>query len=177
MDRIQDRKKQPGFSLVELIIVIAIMALMASGVAVSIGLLRSSDTKKLANEINSSLTTLRSDNMAKSELSYMHIYHYNDDYYIQMSKDPTPSEDGSGKNIGSGSVSVRFKGESNISLGSGLTSTLTFCINKKDGSFQPKVNNTELKPTSEIEISSINTSTKYRIVLVRDTGRHYMEVE
>lgn len=176
MDRIQDRRKQPGFSLMELIIVIAIMALMASGIAISIGLLRSSDTKKLASEINSSLTTLRSDNMAKSELSYLHIYYYEDAYYIQMSKDPTPLEDGSGRNIGSGSVSVNFKGKSDIPLGSGLTSTLTFCINKKDGSFMEKVNSTELKTTSEIEIKS-NTSTKYRIVLVRDTGRHYMEVE
>ena len=114
--------------------------------------------------------------MAKSELSYMHIYYYENDYYIQMSKDPTPLEDGSGRNIGSGSVTVSFKGKSDISLGSGLTSVLTFCINKKDGSFLEKVNNTELKTTSEIEISS-NTSTKYRIVLVRDTGRHYMEVE
>lgn len=176
MEIIQDKDKQPGFSLMELIIVIAIMAVLASGIALSIGLLRSSDAKKLAGEINSSFTTLRSDNMAKSELSYMHIYYYENDYYIQMSKDPTPLEDGSGRNIGSGSVTVSFKGKSDISLGSGLTSVLTFCINKKDGSFVEKVNNTELKTTSEIEISS-NTSTKYRIVLVRDTGRHYMEVE
>lgn len=176
MEGIRDKRKQPGFSLMELIIVIAIMALMASGIGISIGLLRSSDAKKLAGEINSSLTKLRSENMAKSELSYMHIYYYEDNYYIQMSKDPTPLEDGSGRMIGSGSVSVSFKGKSDIPLGTGLTGTLSFCINKKDGSFVGKVNNTELETTSEIEVSS-NTSTKYRIVLVRDTGRHYMEVD
>lgn len=174
MDRIQDRKKQPGFSLIELLVVIAIMAVLAGGIALSINLLRSSDSKKLANEINSSFTTLRSENMGKSELSYMHIYYFEGDYYIQMSNDPTPLEDGSGRNIGSGSVSVVFKGESDISLGTGSTETLSFCINKKDGSFVGKVNDTELKTTSEIEVLS-DISTKYQVVLVRDTGRHYME--
>lgn len=176
MDRKQIKKGQPGFSLMELIIVIAIMALMASGIAISIGLLRSSDAKKLASEINSSLTTLRSENMAKNDLSYMHIYYYENNYYIQMSKDPAPLEDGSGRNIGSGSLSVTFKGESDLLLGEGSTATLTFCINKKDGSFMKKVNNTELKTTSEIVVSS-NTSTTHHIKLVRDTGRHYMEVD
>lgn len=177
MDRMQVKKKQPGFSLMELIIVIAIMAIMASGVALSIGLLRSSDAKKLASEINSSLTTLRSENMAKSDLSYMHIYYYEDDYYIQMSKDPVPVVDGSGRNIGNGSLSVVFKGESDITLGPDNTETLTFCINKKDGSFMKKVNDTELKTTSEILVTSSNTSTTHHIKLVRDTGRHYMEVD
>ena len=161
----------------ELIVVIAIIALMAGGITVSVGLLRSSDAKKLASEINSSLTTLRSENMAKNELSYMHIYYYEDAYYIQMSKDPVPVQDGSGKRVESGSVAVSFRGESDIPLGSGLTGTLTFCINKKDGSFMKKVNDTELKTTSEIEVTSPNTSTKHHIVLVRDTGRHYMEVD
>ena len=173
MDRGKEMRGKPGFSLMELIIVIAIMAILASGAAFSISLLRSSDIKGLASEINSSFTTLRSENMAKKELSYLHIYYYEDDYYIEISKNPVPSMDESGRRIGIGSASVKLKGETDILLGSGLNNSLSFCINKKDGSFVPKVNDTEMKAASEIEVYSDTLS--YTIVLVRDTGRHYIE--
>ena len=166
-----------GFSLVELIIVIAIMAIMTGGVALSINMLRSADSKKLANELNSGFTTLRSENMATDKQLYMHLYWYDDKYYMQMTDQSTPSRDGSGTEIGSGSVSVTFKGENDITISPGSTEALSFSMKKKNGAFVESVTNdtneTKLKATTEIVVSS--DVSEYTLVLVRDTGRHFFE--
>lgn len=177
MRRSRHKMAPEGFSLVELIIVIAIMAIMTGGVALTINMLRSADSKKLANELNSGLTTLRSENMAKDKQSYMHLYWFDDKYYLEMSDQPEPSRDGSGTEIGSGSVSVTFKGENDISMTPGSTQALSFSMKKKNGAFVEEVTNdtneTKLKATSEIVVSS--DISEYTLVLVRDTGRHYFE--
>lgn len=177
MRRFRHKIASEGFSLVELIIVIAIMAILTGGIALGLNVLRSADSKKLANQLNSGFTTLRSENMAKDKQSYMHLYWQDGSYYLEMSDKTEPSRDGSATKIGSGSVSVAFKGKNDVTLTSGSALALSFGMKKKDGSFIEKVtndtNDTELKATSEIVVSS--DTAEYTIVLVRDTGRHYLE--
>ena len=51
------RGKREGFSLMEMIIIIGIIGILAGAVGLSIGLLKSTDTKSTAYDINSSLTS------------------------------------------------------------------------------------------------------------------------
>lgn len=167
-----------GFSLVELVIVIAIVAILTGGIALGVGMLFSADTKKLANQINSGFTELRSENMAMDKGIYMHLYWYDGDYYLEMTENATPSMNGSGSKLGCGAATVTLdKGGSNkVTLAPNSTNAMSFCMRKKDGAFLPDdINGTKLEATSEIEVTSSSSSSVRKIILVRDTGRHYLE--
>ncbi len=59
------KKNLNGFSLVEIIMVMAIVAILISGIAVSTNILFKTSGKKCASIINDSLTKLRTESMAK----------------------------------------------------------------------------------------------------------------
>ena len=80
-----------GFSLVELIITIAIMAVMVGGAALSIGLLRSADTQGLASGINSSLTDLKAYSESQRGPIYLCIYKVDGDGYYAHFGFPDPT--------------------------------------------------------------------------------------
>ena len=73
--------KRGGFSLVELIITIAILAVMVGGAALSIGLMRSADTQGLASGINGSLTDLKAYSESQRGPIYLYIYKVDGDGY------------------------------------------------------------------------------------------------
>lgn len=70
-------KERDGFSLVEMIIIIAIVGILTGGIAISYNLVRSADVKGMAYDIDSSLTNLKSKNMGSNKqlfmLSLIHI--------------------------------------------------------------------------------------------------------
>lgn len=160
----QDRSRE-GFSLVELIIVIAIMGTLVGLTAYGFGYMKLADAKGLANGINSGLSELKSESMAKNEPVYMHLFERDGSYFLYYSDNSACDTDEDGKNLGSSQMSIKLDG---TELGAG--GTKSFHIRKKDGAFEA-VGGEE--PPSEIEVSS--DSYLYKIVLVKDTGRHYIE--
>ena len=67
-------KERDGFSLMEMIIVIAIVGILTGGIAISYNLVRSADVKGMAYDIDSSLTNLKSKNMGSNKQLFMHLY-------------------------------------------------------------------------------------------------------
>ena len=67
-------KNNKGFSLIELIVTIAILALFSTGVLAGLGYLEMANSQKCVAKIDSGLMTLKSRNMANSNRTYMHIY-------------------------------------------------------------------------------------------------------
>ena len=57
-------KERDGFSLMEMIIVIAILGMITGGIAVTYNMVRSADVKGMAYDIDSSLTNLKSKNIS-----------------------------------------------------------------------------------------------------------------
>lgn len=160
----QERIRE-GFSLVELILVIAVMGILVGLTAYGYGYMKLADAKGLANGINSGLSELKSESMAKNEPVYMHLFEREGNYILYYSEDSSCDTGVDGKNLGSSEMSLKLDG---TELGAG--GAKSFHIRKKDGAFEP-VNGEE--PPSEIEVSS--GSYTYKIVLVKDTGRHYIE--
>ncbi|MCH5252314.1 MAG: prepilin-type N-terminal cleavage/methylation domain-containing protein [Lachnospiraceae bacterium] len=155
--------QKDGFSLIELVIVISIMAILTGLAALGFGYLRSADAKGVANGINSGLSNLKSENMAKSKKTYMHLYELGGSYYIKYVSEDAESSfspDDSGKEIGKSTVEVSCDGAEIPEEG------IRFSVQKKDGAFGdgPK----------QIDVEASNGS-HYRIILIKDTGKHYME--
>ena len=77
------KSNNKGFSLIELIICITILALFSTLVVVGLGYMDLANSKKCVSKIDSGLMTLKSRNMADSKRTYLHIYRYTDgNYYL-----------------------------------------------------------------------------------------------
>ena len=105
------KEKRQGFSLMELVIVIAIMAILTSLMALSLGYLRTADAKGVAYGINSSLSDLKSRTMSKSGAVYMHLLEHEGSYYAVYTDSNAPVSVGAGagvpgEELGSSTVTV-----------------------------------------------------------------------
>lgn len=182
----KEKLMSEGFSLVELIIVMAIMAVLVGGTALGISFLYATDAKEVAYEINSGLTDLKSRNMAGSSAVYLHINKYNGSYYLTYTDSASFTPDGSGKELCGDNFS--FKTTYNIRKASDDTDQETedrtlsdkedICIGvlKKDGSFLYQNSGSDRKEAPCVIQIIYDNETKYTVYLVTDTGKHYVEV-
>ena len=178
------REDKMGFSLVELIIVIAIVAILSGGVALGLGLTRSPHSLSLANALNTSFADLRSENQAKAGRTYMNLYRLSDGYYVQFTeKDPltsVPATGEDGKKIGNKDCVIRLSGGTFDS-----TYVYSFTMEKKDGSFGSSYKKSKGGTSSnvsyhssgatEISVMLENGNSPHKVILVTTTGRHYTE--
>lgn len=161
-------KDNKGFSLIEVIIAIAIIAIMTVGGIAGFGYLNLANASKCASKIDSGLTVLKSKNMANASPAYMHLYYYDGDYYIlyddtkEFIPDATNYEQG--EQIGNANITISFDDTD-------ISELDNQCVNigmrKKDGAFTYTSD-----PTSKITVSG---QTSYDIILVTSTGKHFRE--
>lgn len=102
-----------GFSLIEIILVIAILGLL-SGVSVNaFNHVKFANTKKCAALIDKAMDEVRMDTLSKSEKPYLYVYNYNSVYYLKISKDaaltPGSGLDGSGRKIGNQELTISYE--------------------------------------------------------------------
>ena len=154
-------KERDGFSLVEMIIIIAIVGILTGGIAISYNLVRSADVKGMAYDIDSSLTNLKSKNMGSNKQLFMHLYKQSGNYFIDYTKEESYTPSGEGESVGESGISLKYDGKE-------LTDgeVITIGIQKKDGA-------SSVGP-EEIEVYDDNLN-DYMVYLVKDTGKHYVE--
>ena len=154
-------KERDGFSLMEMIIVIAILGMITGGIAVTYNMVRSADVKGMAYDIDSSLTNLKSKNMGSNKQLFMHLYKQSGNYFIDYTEEESYTPSGEGESVGESGISLKYDGKE-------LTDgeVITIGIQKKDGAFS-------VGP-EEIEVYDNNVN-DYMVYLVKDTGKHYME--
>jgi prepilin-type N-terminal cleavage/methylation domain-containing protein len=150
-------KERDGFSLMEMIIVIAILGMITGGIAVTYNMVRSADVKGMAYDIDSSLTNLKSKNMGSNK----HLYKQSGNYFIDYTEEESYTPSGEGESVGESGISLKYDGKE-------LTDgeVITIGIQKKDGAFS-------VGP-EEIEVYDNNVN-DYMVYLVKDTGKHYVE--
>ena len=140
-------KERDGFSLMEMIIVIAILGMITGGIAVTYNMVRSADVKGMAYDIDSSLTNLKSKNMGSNKQLFMHLYKQSGNYFIDYTEEESYTPSGEGESVGESGISLKYDG-------------------KEYGAFS-------VGP-EEIEVYDNNVN-DYMVYLVKDTGKHYVE--
>lgn len=161
-----------GFSLVEFIIAIAIIAIMTVGSISAFGYLNLANASKCTAKIDNGLTSLKSRNMAKTSSTYMHLYYYDDEYFILFndasSFAPTASNYSEGEKVGNDNLKIFFDG---ADLSTVANNCVSIGVRRKDGAFT----NTAT-PTSTIQVVKASDSgTAHEITLVTSTGKHFID--
>lgn len=78
-------KNRNGFSLIEAVIVIALIGVLVGSSVSMIGYLRYANTKKVVEKVNSELNSLRLETMSQTGDKYLYIYYKeNDGYYMNV---------------------------------------------------------------------------------------------
>lgn len=160
---------QKGMTLVEIILVFAIVGIMAGSAFLIIGHLRYADTEKAARAIDSALDKLQVETMSKSGSRYLYIYHLGNGCYMKvLSEDLTTFDssklDNSGKRLANNTVEIYMDSEDSA--------------HKVDGTTFIKVTYTKALTFDSTNTNVSNIIVKggptYKIQLVTDTGKHFL---
>ncbi len=160
-----------GFSLIELIVVIAILAIMSAGGVAAFGYLNLANASKCAAKIDNGLTSLKSRNMSKTSSTYMHLYYYDDDYYIlfddSASFTPSAGNYSDGEVVGNRDLKIFFDTHDISTL---PNTCVTIGVRRKDGAFLNTAS-----PTSKIKVVKSSGDSAHEITLVTSTGKHFID--
>lgn len=166
-----EKNDNKGFSMVELIITIAIMAILTGSFVGAAGYLKYANAKAGAKKINTELSELRIDSMSKMNTPYMYLYNIDGTTYMKVvtgDRADKAKENGlldkNTTKIGNSQVTVSCDG---TKITDGQTVTIT--MDKSTGAF--------LSSPQKIEVASVDGKNSYVIKLVKSTGRHYIEGE
>ena len=158
-------RNQNGITLVEIIIVIAIVGILASTAVMMIGHLHYADTQKVVKTLDSSLNELQVKTMSKTGDYYMYVYHLSDGYYVQILSENLSAFDAS-------RLTTDGKKLSN--------NTISIC---QDGVELPEDGYMKIAYTKKATFDTTNTNVQtiriygvpeYSIQLVYDTGKHFV---
>ncbi len=161
------KNQKDGFSLIELVIAIAVLAIFVGMISLSTALLRSADTKGLASGINDALTNLKSLTESHQGPYYLHIYKTENGFYANYSDKVDMDSSDNSEKLGSSVLNVKyFDGATEVDIEDDVYSTVK--IQKKDGAYQ----------IAPVEFRVYNADKlEYKVYLIRDTGLHYMELQ
>lgn len=181
-------KGNQGFSLVELLVVLAIMAVLATAAVTGIGMLSGARMSQCVKKLDSALSEARVATMSKGSGSFLLFRDEKGNYYVQIGT-------GEMQKVAEDTVAISY-----VDSGSALEHPITkdgpleIRYAAGSGAFLPLSNGTspfpeeeESAPGEEERMSGgneiyceqiiVKTGERHRaaIRLVRDTGRHYVE--
>lgn len=160
-----------GFSLVELIVVLAILAIISVGAVNSFGLLYSTSAKETATKLNSAMSKARTEAMSKSQAS-LQIYEKDSAYYVKFTingNEESPIQ------IGSSRVKITYSTSNSPDTELDLPSGgLTIEFDRDTGGFKSMGGN----GSGEIyckKITVTSGSKTYNLICERLTGKTRIE--
>lgn len=171
------KKNNKGFSMIELIIVIAILGILTGMSTLSINYLKLANTRSAAKKIDSTLSKLKIDTMSKNERPYLYVYNDGGKYYMLYSTKDTLSDAkvnsaSGGTVIGGNAVEIQV--EKNDTMHTiGVDKSVRLGFKKGNGAFLPDKDG---EYCTKLKVKGKNNSkVEYTIILVKDTGKHYFE--
>ncbi|WP_066711988.1 prepilin-type N-terminal cleavage/methylation domain-containing protein [Clostridium sp. Marseille-P299] len=161
-------RKENGFTLIEIIIVISIIAILSSGILYLVSTFRYGDPFKSANLLNHTMEKVRIETMSKDEKQYLYIYNMNGITYFKISTNNDYSRaelnEGTGTKLGRG-IEITYKKTDELEKKLRDTEHISLFFMKSSGAFG-----------SDFEyIKFIGSSKEVILYCVKETGRHYIE--
>ena len=170
--RKQTLRDHKGITLVEIIIVIAILGILASTVVGMLGHLHYADTQKVVKTLDTSLDALQVKTMSKTGQFYMYVYKSGGNYYVRTLQKDLDIFDSSvlntdGTRLCNDTISI-WK----VSAAGTKTEVKDMTYIKiaytKSALFDTTNTNTN---TDKIYIDGVPD---YTLTLVKDTGKHFV---
>lgn len=164
-------RNEAGVTLIEIIIVLAIIGILASASVLLIGHLHYADTERVINNIDTSMNELQIKNISKAEQSYLYIYHLSDGYYMRILSDDLSSFDssklnGDGTKLSNNTIEIYGTDAGGSRVAIKGTANYIKVSYTKSGSFDSSKTNVK-----EIAIEGTPQQT---LTLVFDTGKHFI---
>lgn len=164
-------RNEAGVTLIEIIIVLAIIGILASASVLLIGHLHYADTERVINNIDTTMNELQIKNISKAEQSYLYIYHLSDGYYMRILSDDLSGFDssklnGDGTKLSNNTIEIYGTDAGGSRVAIKGTANYIKVSYTKSGSFDSSKTNVK-----EIAIEGTPQQT---LTLVFDTGKHFI---
>ena len=160
------KKNQKGFSLIEMLVVVAIISILAGVSLRIVGYLRVANAEKTVQTIEKACTKLQATSMSKASKPFLYIYMNDGEYYYVFSATDCNSYDASvmkkdGDPIGKG---IKITREASGTMNEVTGAVFIKIAYKRDGTFDTAKTNCDA-----IKIEAGNSTE--RLKLVKETGK------
>ncbi len=169
------RDDQKGFSIIELVIIVAIVSIMASLSLTMLGRIKYANTEKMVDYVYDALKKLQITAMSKEQHTFLHIYKEGDAYYFMTSDSPTYSASTMGTNGTSLGNNIKIYKVLNSPTGTEteITGSTRIVVSyKKDGRIRESEGGTTLENVQKIVIKGSYTA---EITINHKTGKCVVE--
>ena len=161
-----------AFTLIELIIVLAIMAILTTGVVVGVRIIISANITDAAKRIDSAISKLRLENMTKTPKSYLYLYNIDDVLYMKTSESDSATVENGAIDAASGirlanNVKLSYIDLSNIQNNLENGKEIKISFSRSSGAF--------LSEIKSLILSSYGNGKTTTIRCVIETGKHVIE--
>lgn len=159
--------KNKGFSVIEMIVTVAVLAIIGTGTITLLSRIGYANTMKAANKIDSLMDKVRIETMSKEQKQYLYLYNMEDVIYMKVSTEQNSElavlDDMTGEKIGKNIV-IYYKSPSEVEK---VLEEESLCISfeRSSGAF-----------SSDYEtIKFVSSGKTAMITFVKETGRHWLE--
>ncbi len=163
------QQDQRGFSLVELIVTLAIVGIVSVGGLYSISVVTGQNIKSCAKKLESAINETRVFALSKSQAK-MELYTNADGVFVKVYADASAT--GTEEKIGKTGISIKYEDTAGneVELNSGTTLTISF--DRSSGAFRPLTGSTDKYCEAVILEEG---SRKYTLRMIPQTGKFYLE--
>lgn len=165
-----------GISLIEVIVVVAILSIMSSMLVMSYNVVYQQKTKSCAESIDSYLDRIRLESMSREKQRYMVLYQAEDGMYMGATSDPDSfvKDTKREEKVGDKSVSIYYKTASSGTY-TKISGETMFMI-----SFDRVTGGFDKEYTTKEEIECLNialgeSTNGNEIRFITKTGKHFIE--
>lgn len=156
-----------GFSLIEMIVVIAVFGILAGASLTMMGQIRYANTERVVELIDTELSKQQIQSMSRKEKPYVYIYMCDGAYYLKTLSTEYDAFDGSvfdanGLKLGSSSIKI-YKGAADGSEALLTGNDFIKVVYNRAGSFAGDTN---------VEVIRVEGSSSHSIQLIKETGKH-----